>query len=77
MINFTNFKLVAEKAGKKCDSFFTATTFFKIYQGDYQGRISIMQFFNYVMRKVLTVKRQKIMTFQGLATTNANRSITL
>ena len=25
---------------------------FKLYQGDYRGRISIMQFFNYIMRKV-------------------------
>jgi len=52
MINFANFKLVGTMSGAKCVSFFTAHTFFKIYQGDQAGRISIMQFFNYVMRKV-------------------------
>ena len=52
MINFKNFQKVAELAGEKCALFFTAVTFFKLYQGDYDGRISIMQFFNYVMRKV-------------------------
>merc|ERR1719228_1519525 len=52
MINYANFKLVGELSGVKCVSFFTAHTFFKLYQGDYDGRISIMQFFNYVMRKV-------------------------
>ena len=52
MINFTNFQRVGDASGDKCKSFFTAVTFFKLYQGDYCGRISIMQFFNYVMRKV-------------------------
>lgn len=52
MINFENFQKVAESAGEKCAVFFTAVTFFKLYQGDFEGRISIMQFFNYVMRKV-------------------------
>ena len=32
--------------------FFTATVFAKLLQNDPYGRISIMQFFNYVMRKV-------------------------
>ena len=32
--------------------FFTATVFAKLLQTDPFGRISIMQFFNYVMRKV-------------------------
>lgn len=52
LIGFRNFKLVASKCSTKCQCFFAATTFFKIYQGDKEGRISIMQFFNYVMRKV-------------------------
>ena len=32
--------------------FFSATVFAKLLQTDPYGRISIMQFFNYVMRKV-------------------------
>lgn len=52
MINFTNFRRVGGESSEKCKVFFSAVTFFKLYQGDYYGRISIMQFFNYVMRKV-------------------------
>jgi len=52
MITFTNFQKVGDLSDPKCACFFTARTFFKLYQGDYDGRISIMQFFNYVMRKV-------------------------
>ena len=35
-----------------CRPFFSATVFAKLLQTDPYGRISIMQFFNYVMRKV-------------------------
>lgn len=35
-----------------CRPFFQATVFCKLVQSDPFGRISIMQFFNYVMRKV-------------------------
>lgn len=52
MINYTDFLKVATEAGTKCKSFFTATVFAKLYQKEPHGRISIMQFFNYVMRKV-------------------------
>lgn len=52
MINYTDFLKVAMEAGTKCKSFFTATVFAKLYQKEPNGRISIMQFFNYVMRKV-------------------------
>lgn len=52
MINYTDFLKVATEAGTKCKSFFTATVFAKLYQKEPNGRISIMQFFNYVMRKV-------------------------
>lgn len=37
--------------GEKCKSYFTASVFAKLQQGDPQGRISIMALFNYVMRK--------------------------
>ncbi|XP_041131320.1 serine/threonine-protein phosphatase 2A regulatory subunit B'' subunit gamma-like [Polyodon spathula] len=52
MINYDNFLKVREKAGAKCTQFFTARVFAKLLHSDPYGRISIMQFFNYVMRKV-------------------------
>jgi len=52
MINYEDFLLVAEEAGGKYRPFFTAVIFAKLLQNDPYGRISIMQFFNYVMRKV-------------------------
>ncbi|XP_059566600.1 serine/threonine-protein phosphatase 2A regulatory subunit B'' subunit gamma isoform X3 [Myotis daubentonii] len=52
MINYENFLKVGEKAGPKCKQFFTAKVFAKLLHTDSYGRISIMQFFNYVMRKV-------------------------
>ncbi|NWS01083.1 P2R3C phosphatase, partial [Agelaius phoeniceus] len=51
MINYENFLKVGEKAGPKCKQFFTAKIFAKLLHNDPYGRISIMQFFNYVMRK--------------------------
>ncbi|RXM91415.1 Serine/threonine-protein phosphatase 2A regulatory subunit B'' subunit gamma [Acipenser ruthenus] len=51
MINYDNFLKVGEKAGAKCMQFFTARVFAKLLHSDPYGRISIMQFFNYVMRK--------------------------
>ncbi|MGH0182198.1 UNVERIFIED_CONTAM: hypothetical protein FKN15_008475 [Acipenser sinensis] len=53
MINYDNFLKVGEKAGAKCMQFFTARVFAKLLHSDPYGRISIMQFFNYVMRKGL------------------------
>ncbi|XP_071962016.1 serine/threonine-protein phosphatase 2A regulatory subunit B'' subunit gamma-like isoform X2 [Antedon mediterranea] len=52
MINYEDFLKVSQEAGPKCKPFFTATVFAKLLQNDPYGRISIMQFFNYVMRKV-------------------------
>ncbi|EDM03423.1 similar to putative phosphatase subunit [Rattus norvegicus] len=52
MINYENFLKVGEKAGPKCKQFFTAKVFAKLLHTDSYGRVSIMQFFNYVMRKV-------------------------
>lgn len=52
MINYEDYLQVKEKAGAKCKHFFTAQIFAKLYQKDPLGRISILQFFNYVMRKV-------------------------
>ncbi|KAK7836003.1 hypothetical protein U0070_004094 [Myodes glareolus] len=53
MINYENFLKVGEKAGPKCKQFFTAKVFAKLLHTDSYGRISIMQFFNYVMRKAV------------------------
>jgi len=52
MITYEDFTKVAEKAGEKCKPFFSPSVFAKLYQTDPYGRISIMNFFNYVMRKV-------------------------
>jgi len=52
MISYSDFLQVQEEAGGKCKSFFHASVFCKLLQSDPFGRISIMQFFNYVMRKV-------------------------
>ena len=52
MISYNDFLKVKESCGPKCKEFFTALVFAKLYQRDPWGRISIMLFFNYVMRKV-------------------------
>uniref|UniRef100_T1J5W6 Serine/threonine-protein phosphatase 2A regulatory subunit B'' subunit gamma n=1 Tax=Strigamia maritima TaxID=126957 RepID=T1J5W6_STRMM len=52
MIDYNDFLKVSEEAGPKCKQYFKAKVFGKIFQNDAYGRISIMQFFNYVMRKV-------------------------
>ncbi|XP_042629608.1 serine/threonine-protein phosphatase 2A regulatory subunit B'' subunit gamma isoform X1 [Cyprinus carpio] len=52
MISYESFLKVGEKAGAKCKLFFTARIYAKLLHNDPYGRISIMQFFNYVMRKV-------------------------
>jgi len=52
MIDYKDFLKVKNLCGPKCSVFFTPTIFIKLYQKDSQGRISILQFFNYVMRKV-------------------------
>jgi serine/threonine-protein phosphatase 2A regulatory subunit B'' len=52
MINYEEYKKVAEKAGEKCKPYFTAKVFARLQQEDPHGRISVMAFFNYVMRKV-------------------------
>lgn len=52
MINYEDFLRVAAEAGAKCQQFFKSSVFCKLLQADPYGRISIMQFFNYVMRKV-------------------------
>lgn len=52
LINYEDFLKVAEQAGPKCKQYFQPSTFCKLLQNDPYGRISIMNFFNYVMRKV-------------------------
>ncbi|KAG7262347.1 hypothetical protein CRUP_034329 [Coryphaenoides rupestris] len=52
MISYEAYLKVGEKAGPKCKPFFTARVYGKLLHSDPYGRISIMQFFNYVMRKV-------------------------
>lgn len=53
MISYEAYLQVGEKAGPKCKKFFTARVYAKLLHNDPYGRISIMQFFNYVMRKGL------------------------
>ncbi|XP_077477722.1 serine/threonine-protein phosphatase 2A regulatory subunit B'' subunit gamma [Stigmatopora argus] len=52
MISYEAYLQVGELAGPKCSKFFTARVYAKLFHTDPHGRISIMQFFNYVMRKV-------------------------
>jgi len=52
LLNYAEFKTVKESAGDKCRGYFTAKIFAKLQHGDPHGRISVMAFFNYVMRKV-------------------------
>ena len=52
MINYDDFVKVSEMAGPKCKQYFQPSTFCKLLQDDPYGRISIMNFFNYVMRKI-------------------------
>jgi len=53
LINYAEFKAVKEVvATEKCKKYFTAKIFAKLQHGDPHGRISVMAFFNYVMRKV-------------------------
>lgn len=52
MINYEDFLKVAEQAGPKCKQYFQPSTFCKLLQNEPYGRISVMNFFNYVMRKV-------------------------
>lgn len=52
LINYEDFLKVSEQAGPKCKQYFQPSTFVKLLQNDPYGRISIMNFFNYVMRKV-------------------------
>uniref|UniRef100_A0A8C4WVT6 Protein phosphatase 2, regulatory subunit B'', gamma n=1 Tax=Eptatretus burgeri TaxID=7764 RepID=A0A8C4WVT6_EPTBU len=52
MINYESFLKVGEQSGSKCKVFFTARVFAKLLDKDPYGRISILHFFNYVMRKV-------------------------
>uniref|UniRef100_A0A3Q1ETT1 Protein phosphatase 2, regulatory subunit B'', gamma n=1 Tax=Acanthochromis polyacanthus TaxID=80966 RepID=A0A3Q1ETT1_9TELE len=57
MINYEAYLQVGEKAGPKCKKFFTSRVYAKLLHSDPYGRISIMQFFNYVMRKGPTLTR--------------------
>ncbi|XP_028298332.1 serine/threonine-protein phosphatase 2A regulatory subunit B'' subunit gamma isoform X2 [Gouania willdenowi] len=52
MINYEAYLKVGEEAGPKSKKFFTSRVYAKLFHSDPYGRISIMQFFNYVMRKV-------------------------
>ncbi|XP_013371058.1 PREDICTED: serine/threonine-protein phosphatase 2A regulatory subunit B'' subunit gamma-like [Chinchilla lanigera] len=51
-INYEKILRVGQKAGPKCKQFFPTKVFAKLLHTDSHGRISIMQFFNSVMRKV-------------------------
>lgn len=52
LLNYDEYKKVGMLAGDKCQPYFTAKIFAKLQNGDAHGRISVMAFFNYVMRKV-------------------------
>ncbi|CAN7978832.1 unnamed protein product [Ixodes persulcatus] len=52
MINYGDFKKVESRCGEKYRSFFSAKVFSKLLQNDPYGRISVLDLFNYVMKKV-------------------------
>ncbi|KAG1697885.1 Serine/threonine-protein phosphatase 2A regulatory subunit B'' subunit gamma [Nymphon striatum] len=52
MINYSDFLKVADEIGEKCRQYFTPKIYAKLLDKDPYGRISVMRFFNYVMRKV-------------------------
>ena len=52
LLNYEDYKKVRSLAVDKCKPYFTAKIFAKLQNGDPHGRISVMAFFNYVMRKV-------------------------
>ncbi|XP_037093338.1 serine/threonine-protein phosphatase 2A regulatory subunit B'' subunit gamma-like [Pollicipes pollicipes] len=52
MLGWDDFCAAAERAGDKCKRYFTPFVFAKLQQDDPYGRICMMSFFNYVMRKV-------------------------
>ena len=43
---------VKDQVSPKCKDYFSAITFSKLYKKDPHGRIAIVEFFHYVMRKV-------------------------
>ncbi|KAL5464138.1 hypothetical protein EMCRGX_G033105 [Ephydatia muelleri] len=52
MISYTELMEIKENVSDKCKEFFTATIFAKLLRDDPYGRVSVSQFFSYVMRKV-------------------------
>eukprot|EP00093_Oithona_nana_P011439 11439.XXX_267153_265527_1 [CDS] Oithona nana genome sequencing. len=52
LLNYEQFLKAKEESSDKCQQYFKAITFAKLQHGDPHGRISVMAFFNYVMRKV-------------------------
>ncbi|ESO06989.1 hypothetical protein HELRODRAFT_191272 [Helobdella robusta] len=52
MLNYDDFKLVANQVSNKCKQFFRPSIFAKLLTDDPYGRISTLHFFNYIMRKV-------------------------
>jgi len=52
LLNYEQFLKAKEESSEKCQKYFKAITFAKLQHGDPHGRISVMAFFNYVMRKV-------------------------
>ncbi|XP_065883482.1 serine/threonine-protein phosphatase 2A regulatory subunit B'' subunit gamma-like isoform X2 [Dysidea avara] len=51
MISYKDYKKIKDEMDEKCSSFFTASTFAKLLRNDPYGRVSIMQIFNYIMKK--------------------------
>lgn len=52
LMNYDSFLKAKAASSSKCQQYFHPMTFAKLQHGDPHGRISVMAFFNYVMRKV-------------------------
>ncbi|KAH6937570.1 hypothetical protein HPB50_001723 [Hyalomma asiaticum] len=67
MLSYADFKKVSKRCGEKCRSFFTARTFAKLLQKDPYGRISVDDFFNYVMKKVWMQQTRVSLSFYDVS----------
>jgi serine/threonine-protein phosphatase 2A regulatory subunit B'' len=52
LLDYDSFLKAKDLVSPKCKQYFQPLTFAKLQHGDPYGRISVMAFFNYVMRKV-------------------------
>ena len=55
LMDYESFLKAKSLSSSKCQQYFKPMIFAKLQHGDPHGRISVMAFFNYVMRKVYSI----------------------